>query len=118
MMDDENREANEVVGAIDGVRQSVDRLHDVLARQGVFDINLIAQQSHVRMRVLRLVFSVSAAATVTFTFGGKTYLFDTTANALTYDLPSPVTIIDRGTNVLVAVSAGVLRSAYLTYLPE
>lgn len=115
---DENREANEVLGALDGVRRSVDRLHDVLARQGVFNITTVPQQTHVRMRALRLVFSGSAAGSVTFRFGNATYVFDLSVGQLTCDIPAPITMIERGTDVFVAVAAGALRIAYLTYLPE
>jgi len=116
--EDVNRETNEVVTSIDGMRQSVDALAETMrARTGVFDINLVAQQTHVRMRAKWLVFSVSAGASVTFRFGQKSIIYDV-PGAITLMLPAPITVVDRGTDIVVAVSAGLLRSAYLTYLPE
>lgn len=113
--DDLNRETNEVVGAVNASRDAI--IGALRARDGVFPITANVQQTHVRLVAKRLVFSVSMAAVVTFMFGEQAYVYETTS-ALIVDLPAPITVVDRGKDISVAVSAGVVRIAYLTYQPE
>lgn len=72
---------------------------------------------NVRVRTIGLLVSVSAAATVTVTIGSASLmLFDFSAADTIY-LPLP-TLIDSGTDVTVAVSAGTLRLAAFLGYPE
>lgn len=113
---DIGRETNEVVSAVNGVRDAV---RAAFARVGRFVIGL-DDQTHVRMVVDRLVFSVTAAGTFTLMVGNQPYVYNIGANGpFTVDVPAPVTIVDRGVQITGTAGAGAALSlAYLTYKPE
>lgn len=112
-----NREDNEVVSALDRVHAAVKSLS--AATPGQFDLTVVPQATHVKMRTSSLVMSIAAAGVATLNIGSRTWVF-TFAAATPIVLPF-VEKVDRGVDVfIVGVGAGapVAMTAYLIYTPE
>ena len=71
----------------------------------------VRASQHVRFRSQRLILACDGAMNVTFAIGTRTWVFQT-ATAFTFDLPF-ITVVERGTDVLVTPSAGNVTAAYL-----
>lgn len=100
-----------------GIQATLDRIADVLdlAGEGQLDFSatgtLIGGPSHARMRCRYLVFSTTAAATVTLTIGTMTRTYSVPA-ADTRVIPLPL-VIERGLDITLSASAGAVTGALI-----
>lgn len=129
MEDQERQRSIEQEPSTSGIMRKLDELTLGIAKaqevvrppeKSIFPINATRQATHVRMRIYELVvnWTHTAAATITLTIGTKTFTLVGGANTNGFPpLPFPI-ILDRGTDISIAASAGTLGSCWLTYTPE
>lgn len=114
-----NRETNEVIAAIDKLRNTLAGAIETIRppEKAIFVLDATRRATHVRMRIYDFVFSATAAAggTVTLAIGALTYTFDYNV-AGTFAIPLPI-LVDRGVDMTITTTGtGVV--GYLTYTPE
>lgn len=115
---DENREVNEVVSALDGLRQAIEKVVTYRPpEQSSFILTSAPQATHVRMRLYWAVITTTAAAVVTLNVGGLDYLFPFAA-ADTKVVPLSI-VVERGQDVFLSTTGGAgSTTGYLIYTPE
>lgn len=118
MEPDENRETNEVVTALNGLREAIEKVVTYRPpEQSSFILSANRQATHVRMRIYSAVLTASAAAVVTLQVGGIAYTFPFAA-ADTKVVPLSI-VVERGQDVFFTTTGGAgSTTGYLIYTPE
>lgn len=113
----EEAQGADVLSELRGIRKAVTAKPEV-PREATYLIN-VDGPTHVRMKLINVLFSLdhAGAVSVTLTIGTKAFVYNV-IGPLTLVVPPPVTVVDRGIDVAAVASAGSVDLAQFRYTAE